>query len=231
MDKRLLSLIENIPDGRGIIDVGTDHGYIPVYLASHGYQGNIIASDINSGPLNSGMQSAREAGVTDKIDFILCNGLEKCPPEKVDTVLIAGMGGDTISGILDRDEWVMDSRYLLILQPMTKAEVLRYWLVNNGFEILSERLCEDSGRVYQIITSRFGGGTKLSDAELFTGKFELVHSSPLFEKRLNTLIENIGKRISGLEKSSDKGRIAWKKLLVGIHDELLGMREKYNDNK
>jgi len=231
MDKRLLSLIDNITDGMGIIDVGTDHGHIPVYLASHGYSGNIIASDINSAPLNSGILNAKDAGVSDRIDFILCNGLEKCPADKIDTILIAGMGGDTICGILDRDEWVMDSRYLLVLQPMTKSEVLRYWLVNNGFEILSEQLCEDTGRIYQIIISRFGGCTKLSDAELFTGEYELVHKSLLFNKRLSKLIENIGKSISGLEKSSDVDKIAWKKLLKEIHDELIEMRERNNVNE
>lgn len=209
--------------GNGVIDVGTDHGFIPVYLASHGYSGNILASDINPGPLNSGMQNAREAGVEEKIRFILCNGLEKCPPTAVDTILIAGMGGDTMAGILDRASWVMDREVLLILQPMTKAEVLRYWLIHNGFAILSEELCEEGGKVYQIITSRFGGDTKLSDAELFTGKYELIHDSALFPKKLKKLIDGTGKSIEGLEKSVDPGKKAWKALLTEIYEELAEM--------
>lgn len=231
MDKRLLSLIEKIPAGKGVIDVGTDHGYVPVYLALHGYEGNILASDINSGPLRTGLQNAQEAGVEDKIGFILCNGLEKCPPEAVDTILIAGLGGDTMAGILDREEWVMDRNYLLILQPMTKAEVLRYWLVHNGFEILSEQLCEEGGKVYQILTSRFGGETKLSDAELFTGKYELIHSCPLFSKKLIRLMENTEKSIAGLEKSADMGKTAWKNLLLKIYNEFAAMNERLTEER
>lgn len=231
MDKRLLSLIKRIPDGKGVVDVGTDHGYIPVYLATHGYTGNILASDINSGPLNSGIQNARNAGVKEKIDFILCDGLNKCPPSAVDTILIAGMGGDTVCGILDRAGWVMDPSYLLILQPMTKAEILRYWLVNNGFKILSEELCEESGKVYQIMTTRFGGHTMLNDAELFTGKYELIHTSPLFRKRLDKLIESTGKNIAGLNKSVDKEKAAWKKLLMKILDELTVMNKCYSEER
>ena len=231
MDNRLLSLIKKIPPGKGVIDVGTDHGIIPVYLASHGYSGNILASDINAGPLSAGIQNAREAGVEEKIRFILCNGLEKCPPSEVDTILIAGMGGDTMAGILDRAEWVADREYLLILQPMTKAEVLRYWLVSNGFEILSEELCEGSGRVYQIITSRFGKSTRLSDAELFTGKFELIRGSALFPGKLARLMENTEKSIAGLEKSSDYGKRAWAELLKKIFSELNEMKKRLTEEE
>ena len=229
MDKRLSLLTEKIPDGTGVVDVGTDHGYIPIYLASNGYSGNILASDINIGPLNSCIKNAEEAGVDEKISFILCNGLEKCPPTAVDTILIAGMGGDTICGILDRDEWIMDSSYLLILQPMTKAEILRYWLANNGFEIISEELCEDSGKVYQIITSRFGGHTELNDAELFTGKYKLIHNSPLFQKRLKKLISNTEKSISGMERAVSTEKLAYKRLLIKIHGEYIEMTKKLSE--
>ena len=231
MDKRFLSLIEKIPDGKGVIDVGTDHGYIPVFLASNGYPGNILASDINPGPLNAGMQNARKAGAEEKIRFILCDGLEKCPPAAVDTVLIAGMGGDTMAGILDRASWVMDRDVLLILQPMTKAEVLRYWLIHNGFEILSEELCKESGKVYQILTSRFGGNTELSDAELFTGKYEQIHTSAHFPQKLKKLIESTGKSIHGLDKSVDHEKDAWKALLMEIYEELTEMNTRLTEER
>ncbi len=227
MDNRLMSLIKKIPQGKGIIDVGTDHGYIPAFLASNGYPGNIIASDINAAPLKTGMLNAKAAGVEDKITFIHCNGLEKCPNRDIDTILIAGMGGDTICGILDRDEWVMDEAYLLILQPMSKAEVLRYWLVNNGFEIKSEELCEECGRIYQIITSRFGGHTELNDAELFTGKYDQIYSSPWFYTKLSKLIKSTQKSISGLDCSSGVDILTRKKLTEEVYAQLIEMKTKY----
>ena len=102
MNKRLELIASILPHGRGFADVGTDHGYLPVYMAQHGYSGKIIASDINEGPLSTAVASARQAGVEDRICFRLCDGLDGCGSEELDTVVIAGMGGDTICGILDR---------------------------------------------------------------------------------------------------------------------------------
>ena len=102
MNKRLEAIYALIGEGRGLVDVGTDHGYIPTALAQSGYAGNIIASDIKPGPLQAARRSAENAGVADKIDFLLCDGLDGCDPSAIDTIVIAGMGGDTICGILDR---------------------------------------------------------------------------------------------------------------------------------
>ncbi len=181
MNKRLEAIRRLIPDGRGMIDVGTDHGYLPVQLYKDGYPGRIFASDIRPGPLAAARERAGREGASERICFFLCDGLDACPPEEIDTIVIAGMGGDTICGILDRAEWCMSPDYLLILQPMTKAEVLRFWLVNNGFAIRTETLVKEGETLYQLLTARFqNANTALSDAELYCGSFELQRSSPLF---------------------------------------------------
>ena len=180
MNKRLQAIEALVRPGRGLIDVGTDHGYLPVSLARHGYPGALFASDLREGPLNAARRSAREAGLSERITFQLCDGLELCDPDAVDTIVIAGMGGDTVCGILDRAEWCLDPRYRLILQPMTRAEVLRYWLTNNGFVIEEERLVEDAGEIYALLSARFGGEMRLSDAELYTGAFDLVEGERLW---------------------------------------------------
>ena len=150
MNKRMHAIVKYMEAGRGVIDVGTDHGYFPVWMATHGYKGNIIATDINAGPLQNAMNTAQEAGVLNKIHFCQCDGLDGCKPDSMDTIVIAGMGGELICRILDRAEWCMDRRYKLILQPMTKSEVLRYWLVNNEFEICNEDLICEGGTIYQL---------------------------------------------------------------------------------
>ena len=139
----------------------------------------------------------------DSICFQLCDGLAQCDPEAVDTIVIAGMGGDTICGILDRAEWCMDKKYNLILQPMTHAEVLRYWLIYNEFEIEREDLVEDSGLIYPILLARFGGHTVLNDAELFVGKCAMLHEHPLFSAFLAQQILRFEKMRDGLMKSVD----------------------------
>ena len=201
MNKRMHAIVKYIEPGRGLIDVGTDHGYLPAWMASHGYRGNIIASDIHAAPLQKAIDTAEKAGVTNRITFQLCDGLAQCKPESVDTIIIAGMGGDMICRILDLAEWCMDRRYKLILQPMTKSEVLRYWLTNNEFEILTEDLVPEGGSIYQLIVARFGGSTRLSDGELFLGKKELCTDEELYEQQRKKLIKRIDSAVAGMEKN------------------------------
>ncbi len=223
MNKRLELIASILPHGRGFADVGTDHGYLPVYMAQHGYSGKIIASDINEGPLSTAVVSARQAGVEDRICFRLCDGLDGCGSEELDTVVIAGMGGDTICGILDRADWVMSRDILLILQPMTKAEVLRYWLTNNDFAICGEWLIEENGEIYQILSARFGARTPLSDAELFTGKYELAVGNALFPVQLAALIKRFERAAAGMSKAPRmRGR---QKLTAEILSGLYEMRD------
>lgn len=223
MNKRLELIASILPHGRGFADVGTDHGYLPVYMAQHGYSGKIIASDINEGPLSTAVASARQAGVEDRICFRLCDGLDGCGSEELDTVVIAGMGGDTICGILDRADWIMSRDILLILQPMTKAEVLRYWLANNDFAICGEWLIEENGEIYQILSARFGARTLLSDAELFTGKYELAVGNALFPVRLAALIKRFERAAAGMSKTPRmRGR---QKLTAEILNGLYEMRD------
>lgn len=198
MDQRLSCIFGMIRPGRGVIDVGTDHGYLPERLALEGYPGRLFASDLREGPLAAAKRTAAQSGVSDRIQFLLSDGLDACPPDAVDTIVIAGMGGDTICGILDRAEWCMDPFYRLILQPMTKAEVLRYWLCNNGFRIEEEQLVEDGDTIYQILTAVYiGQNEALSDAELWLGKRGLAEPA-LYQKQIQHEIRRIERRIRGI---------------------------------
>ena len=203
MNKRLKAIYEKIPPGAGVIDVGTDHGYLPAALAESDYPGRILASDLRPEPLEAAKRPAIRAGVSARIDFLLCDGLSLCPPDAVDTIVIAGMGGDTIVKILDEAEFCMDRRYLLILQPMTKPEVLRYWLAYNEFEICTETLVEDSGELYQILSARFGGQTKLSDAELFVGKASLTEDPALYELALDRFTLRLERALTGMRTGNE----------------------------
>ena len=153
------------------------------------------------------------------------DGLDGCDPSAIDTIVIAGMGGDTICGILDRAEWCMTPDYTLILQPMTKAEVVRYWLAYNGYEFLDEVLVRDGGIIYQIIRARIKENTPLSLAELFTGEYSLARKNALFGEFIDDLISRFETGIKGLERAKDcePGSLALKKQICA---ELREMREK-----
>lgn len=228
MNRRLHAIENMILPGIGVIDVGTDHGYLPVSLARHGYPGALFASDIGEGPLSAARRSAETAGLGERIAFQLCDGLDLCDPASVDTIVIAGMGGDTICGILDRAEWCMHPRYRLILQPMTRAEVLRYWLVNNEFIIEEEQLVADGGEIYAVFSARFGGSMKLTDAELYTGAFAMLEQDPLWPAFLAKQLARFRKLLHGLRQSGrEPGRL---ELAEGIQQDLEKERIKYGDS-
>jgi len=224
MNDRLQLIASHIDDGVGFVDVGTDHGYLPVELCLKGYRGNVFASDINEDPLSKAIMNARASGVYDRIDFLLCDGLDSCLQDRIDTIVIAGMGGDTICSILDKAEWCMDSKYKLILQPMTKAEVLRYWLIYNGFEIKSEELILENGSIYQVIVCFFGGKTVLNDAEVFAGKCDLCNNADLYKDNVSMLIKRFNKAVFSMEGSSNNdlnGKISLYREIIAQLERLI----------
>ena len=208
--KRLEQMISLINSRIGVADVGTDHGILPVTLALRGYRGNLIATDIHAAPLQVAVKQAEEAGVKDKIRFCLTDGLDGIDPSELDTIVIAGLGGDVICSILDRAEWTMDPAYRMILQPMTKAEVLRFWLCNNGYEITEERLVRENGRIFRILSVRFSGvNTPMTDTELYLGKLCLSEREPCFEQLLEQEIDRMKKKVEGLLASGSSGESAF----------------------
>lgn len=223
MSKRLDKIASYVEPGIGVADVGTDHGYIPVMLCRRGYEGSIIGTDINEGPLNKARRSLVEAGFEDRVILKLCDGLEAVKPETVNTIIVAGMGGDTITGILDRAEWCAREDVRLILQPVTKPEILRYWLINNEFCITSEALVKENGTIYQIICARPGKSEKYTDAELFTGKLERIKQEELFREHIAIHVKRFASAVNSLEKTERGGLEAWLEILKNILRELEDM--------
>ena len=198
MNDRLKHIYTKIKPGAGVLDVGTDHGYIPISLASDGYPGKIYASDINELPLNITRANALKNGVAERIEFVLTDGIKPEILSAVDAVVIAGMGGDTICHILDNAYESISSSHIFYLQPMSKQEILRYWLINNGFEISDESAVYDNDRLYHVISARLTGiNSGLSDAELFTGPVRFIKDSDLFADILNIYIRKFERICSG----------------------------------
>ena len=155
LQPRLALLASLVPQGAVLADVGTDHGYIPVCLRQRGVIDRAIASDIGREPLEHARRTAEEYGVGG-IDFRLCAGLDAIAPGECDTVLIAGMGGETIWDILAAAPWTRDGRHTLLLQPQTKIEELRLRLCENGYAVTREHLVRDKGKLYVVMTVTAG---------------------------------------------------------------------------
>ncbi len=168
--KRLTAVAEAIPVCESLVDVGCVHGYVAVYAAKNGRARKITASDIKKGPLDRARSEVLAEGLSDIIELRLCDGL--CGIERHDCVVIAGMGGETIVGILDAAPWIKDG-CTLVLQPMTRSEILREFLYNRGFEITGERIVSESGHLYCVITASYSGKRAFEPYEKYISKSAL----------------------------------------------------------
>lgn len=154
LSKRL-SLIEHfVNEGSSVCDVGTDHGYLPAFLYLSGKCKSVIAIDINDKPLKSAKANLERFGA-DGVKLILCDGLQAVTRAQADTVIIAGMGGEVISGIIERAQFLRDNTVTLILQPTTAAKELRLFLAQNGFAVEKETALSENGKIYSVMCVRF----------------------------------------------------------------------------
>lgn len=156
LSKRLTAIAERIPIGASVADIGTDHAYLPIYLRLAGKVRRMIACDVNKGPLLCAARNIAESTARE-IELRLGDGLSVVMPEEVDTVVIAGMGGEIIADIIAGAPWIKIEKTRLILQPMTSGEDLRRFLSAEGFAILEEFAVADAGRVYAVIVAVYDG--------------------------------------------------------------------------
>ena len=151
LSTRLGAIAGYIETGASVADVGTDHGILPVWLAQKGLCRHIIASDISEGSLAAARRTAAKYNVADKITLVTAPGLTGIENYPVDTIVIAGLGGETIQSILSGASWVRGRNIRLIVQPQTKAVKLCLWLSDNGYIIRDSQTVRDRGKRYIII--------------------------------------------------------------------------------
>lgn len=216
LQPRLRLLAEMTPSGGRLADIGTDHGYLPVWLLQEGRIPSAIAADVGAEPLEHARRTAEEYE-TQGLDFRLCDGLSGIEPEETDTVVIAGMGGETIRDILRAAPWAADGHHTLLLQPMTKVELLRGWLRENGYSCTEERLVQDKGKLYVILSVTGGPSGEASDAERYGG-FCLEHD-PLYGLYLEQQLRRLYLRMDGLHRGGDESEAEPLAALADILEE------------
>lgn len=187
---RLLKIADLVTKGKKIADIGTDHGYIPVYLLNKGHVDFAILADVNKGPLENARSEVRHNNLTDKVDLRLGSGIEVLNENEVDEVIIAGMGGILISELLEAKKSVAHNLDKLILQPMQAQDELRKYLLNNGYEILDEVLVKEDFRIYEIIVAKYTSKNTVVDDEIY---YEV--GKKLIENKDSLLNEFIDKKI------------------------------------
>ncbi len=156
LSPRLLAAASFVRGGK-LLDVGTDHAYLPAYLLQTGLIERAIACDVAPLPLKNAAQTVNLYGLEDKIQLRLSDGLDAVSPDETDEIVFAGMGGTLICRLLSRAPWLEDKEKHLIFQPQSRAEELRAYLVQNGFEILGEMAVSEGRRVYIALHAVYTG--------------------------------------------------------------------------
>lgn len=219
LSPRLQALADLIPAGAKLIDVGTDHAYLPLWLIHQGRISSACASDIATGPLMTAAAHARAAGSEHCLRLVQCDGLAAFGPEDGDVIVLAGMGGETISNILAAAPWVRQIKWLF-LQPMSKQAYLRQWLQKNGFAIRVERLVREGDKIYNIIAAEPGEMPLLSPGELQLGKFPFIRDNLLFPTYFARVLEKLRKAAAGISSAAEPEQVADAAAILAALEEL-----------
>ncbi len=210
--------------GRFPADIGTDHALVPSYLVLSGLADRAVAADIALGPLLRAKETIDFYQLQEKIALHHANGLEKIEEFGPDCILIAGMGGETIAEILEASSYPLNRRCGILLQPMTKAALLRRRLNSNGYRVLQEFLVREGKRLYPLFSVRFTEEREAySFAEYEIGKLERHVDSALVSAYINQRIQVLSKKFRGL-RSAKKENIAQLEMLSQTLHELEKMR-------
>jgi len=200
LSKRLMAVAEYIEHGSRVADIGTDHGYLPVWLIQNNVCDYVIAADIGEGPLNQAKRFAAEYLAEERITFVLTDGLSGIQAELIDTIVLAGMGGETIINILNA--FVPHAgEHKLIVQPQSKIGELTIWLYNAGYKIAKQRLVRERGNIYTVMKVSAGASEKPDDAEMYISRTLYESGDPLLAGYIDLNISKLTRALAGVSKA------------------------------
>ena len=183
ISKRLELVASFVSQGAVLLDVGSDHAYLPIELIERGQIESAIAGEVVEGPYQSAVKNVEAHGLKEKIQVRLANGLAAFEEEdQVSVITIAGMGGRLIARILEEGLDKLANVERLILQPNNREDDLRIWLQDHGFQIVAESILEEAGKFYEILVVEVGQ-MKLSTSDLRFGPFLSKEVSPVFVQK------------------------------------------------
>ena len=183
ISKRLELVASFVPQGAILLDVGSDHAYLPIELIERGQIESAIAGEVVEGPYQSAVKNVEAHGLKEKIQVRLANGLAAFEEtDQVSVITIAGMGGRLIARILEEGLDKLANVERLILQPNNREDDLRIWLQDHGFEMVAENILEEAGKFYEILVVE-AGQMKLSSSDVRFGPFLSKEVSPVFVQK------------------------------------------------
>jgi tRNA (adenine22-N1)-methyltransferase len=198
--KAIASMVEKCTN---VVDVGTDHGYVPIYLVKNEVIESAIASDINKGPVEKAKKNVLNNNLSHMINCRLGSGLSTISRGEVQVAIIAGMGGNLIRDILEADLEVVKQLEYMILQPVQNAEILREYLYNIGYDILDEEICYEDDKFYEIIKAKYNTKSVILDSINYEiSKVLLDKKNPVMKKFIEFKLQKYTKIYQNLNVST-----------------------------
>lgn len=205
LSKRLQAVADMLTTCDTLADVGTDHGYIPIYAVQHNIARRVIAMDINRGPINRAASHIAEYGLEAYIETRCCDGVSSLAPGEADAVVIAGMGGGLMQKILTEGELVFREVKQIILQPQSEIAGIRMYLAGHGYDILKEDMILEDGKFYTVM--QVHRGHMVFEKPLYQeyGAFLLEGRHPVLRKYLDKNHATCGQILQRLYQSGRDG--------------------------
>ncbi|MCR5835913.1 MAG: class I SAM-dependent methyltransferase [Lachnospiraceae bacterium] len=217
LSKRLELVAKMVSPGGVIADIGTDHGYVPIYLIENNKCDRVFAADINKGPLERADAHIRECGLSDKIETVLSDGMVKLQGKNINKVIVAGMGGELICKIIDSSP-IIEEIDEMVLSPHSDIYKVRKCILEKGFCIIDERMVKDAGKYYIVIKcirtdskESFQHGCGYDEFELTYGRMLFENKDEVFFEYLNNKIDKYNSIMQGLG-DSDSARAKYEEL-------------------
>lgn len=222
LSKRLGAVAMLVQECDSLADIGTDHGYIPIYLLEHQKIQKAVAMDINKGPLERARDRVNASHLQEKICLRLSNGAEKLEVGEVDAVVIAGMGGPLMVNIMKNRLDVFRALDFFVLQPQSEIEQVRHFLQEQGFVITKENMVYEEGKYYSMMQVESGTMNCKKECEFLYGPW-------LLREKNVTLLEFLKKEekkyLELLEKLSGKDTESQRERYAQLQELLMHNRE------
>ncbi len=202
LSKRLQAVARLVTPGSRLADVGTDHGYVPIWLFEQGQILSAIAMDLRNGPLERAREHIQMHGLDAHIETRLSDGLDKLLPGEADSIVIAGMGGMLVVKILSQGQKVLSSVKELILQPQSDLDAVREYLHRTGFVIVKEDMIFEDGKYYPMMKAVHGENTDDRKIWFLYGRLLLENRHPVLKSYLEKEYDGCCKLLEKLSRTS-----------------------------